>query len=128
MGETMKTDEKGNINVMIVGYGGEGHAGSFLADSIMVASFNPKLGATTMISIPRDLYVYDTGYGIVGRINEVFSVGVGYHREYATGAKLLTGMLEQILGLKLDYYALVDFDGFQGLIDTLGGITVNAPE
>lgn len=128
MGETMKTDEKGNINVMIVGYGGEGHAGSFLADSIMVASFNPKLGATTMISIPRDLYVYDTGYGIVGRINEVFSVGVGYHREYATGAKLLTGMLEQILGLKLDYYALVDFDGFQGLIDTLGGITVNVPE
>jgi anionic cell wall polymer biosynthesis LytR-Cps2A-Psr (LCP) family protein len=42
----------------------------------MVASFNPKLGAVTMLSVPRDLYVYDTGYGIIGRINEVFSVGV----------------------------------------------------
>jgi anionic cell wall polymer biosynthesis LytR-Cps2A-Psr (LCP) family protein len=75
----------------------------------MVASFNPKLGATTMISIPRDLYVYDTGYGIIGRINEVFSIGVGSKREYATGANLLIGMLEQILGLKINYYAAIDF-------------------
>jgi len=57
----MTGDEYGNINVMIVGYGGTGHAGSYLADSIMVASFNPKLDALTMLSIPRDLEVYDTG-------------------------------------------------------------------
>ena len=128
MGDAMKTDEKGNINVMIVWYGGEWHAGSYLADSIMVASFNPKLGATTMISIPRDLYVYDTGFGIVGRINEVFSVWVGSHREFATGARLLSGMLEQILWLKINYYALVDFGGFKDVIDALGGITVDVPE
>lgn len=39
----MIRDDFGNINVMIVGFGGQGHAGSYLADSIMVASFNPKL-------------------------------------------------------------------------------------
>jgi len=74
LGDQMQTDEYGNINVEIVGYGGEGHAGSYLADSIIVASFNPKLGVTTMLSIPRDLYVNDTGDGIYGRINEIFSV------------------------------------------------------
>lgn len=127
MWDDMNKDEFGNINVMIVGYGGEGHAGSFLADSIMVASFNPKLGATTMISVPRDLYVYETGRGIMGRINEVFSVWVGRQRNYATGAKLLSSMLEQIMGLNIWYYALIDFNGFQELIDTLGGVTVDVP-
>jgi anionic cell wall polymer biosynthesis LytR-Cps2A-Psr (LCP) family protein len=42
----------------------------------MVASFNPQLGAVTMISIPRDLYVNEKQWGIIGRINEVFAVGV----------------------------------------------------
>jgi LCP family protein required for cell wall assembly len=37
-------------------------------------------------------------------------------------------MLEQILGLKIDYYALVDFGGFKEVIDALGGITVDVPE
>lgn len=94
----------------------------------MVASFNPKLKALTMISVPRDLEVYETGRGIRGRINEVFSVGVGRNRDFATGARLLSTMLENIMGLKIDYYALVDFGGFKSLIDTLGGITVTVPE
>ena len=128
LGAPMQTDENGNINVMIVGYGGEGHAWSYLADSIMVASFNPKLGATTMISIPRDLYVNDTGDGIIGRINEIFSVWVSSKRDFANGALLLSGMLEKIIWLKIDYYATVDFWGFKDIIDTLGGITVDVPE
>jgi len=94
----------------------------------MVASFNPKLGATTMISVPRDLYVYDTGDGIMGRINEIFSIGVSSKRDFANGALLLSGMLEQILGIKINYYATVDFGGFKDIIDTLGGITVDVPE
>lgn len=61
----MIKDDFGNINVMIVGYGGESHAGGYLADSIMVASFNPKLGAVTMLSVPRDLYVYNANTNIV---------------------------------------------------------------
>lgn len=128
VGDAMTGDEFGNINVMIVWYGGEWHAWSYLADSIMVASFNPKLWAVTMISVPRDLYVYDTGRGIVGRINEVFSVWVGGKHAFATGAELLSNMLENIMWLKINYYALVDFQWFKWLIDTLGGITVNVPE
>lgn len=128
LGQSMTGDEYGNINVMIVGYGGTGHAGSYLADSIMVASFNPKLDALTMLSIPRDLEVYDTGRWIRGRVNEVFSVWVGRNREFATGAALLSSMLENIMWIKINYYALVDFWGFKWLIDTLGGITIDVPE
>lgn len=128
MGEDMKQDEFGNVNVLMVWYGGEWHAGSFLADSIMVASFNPKLGAVTMLSVPRDLYVYDTGWGIVWRINEVFSVGVGSKREYGSGAQLLTDMVQKVMGITIPYYALVDFGWFKEVVDTLGGITIDVPE
>jgi len=128
LGDQMQTDEYGNINVEIVGYGGEGHAGSYLADSIIVASFNPKLGVTTMLSIPRDLYVNDTGDGIYGRINEIFSVWVSSKHDFANGAWLLSWMLEQILGIKINYYATIDFWWFKDIIDTLGGITVDVPE
>ena len=37
-------------------------------------------------------------------------------------------MIEQIMGVKIHYYALLDFNGFKDMIDTLGGITVDVPE
>lgn len=43
LGDDIKTDSLGNTNIMIVGHGGVNHAGGNLADSIMVASINPKL-------------------------------------------------------------------------------------
>ena len=84
VGDEMQKDDLGNINVMIVGYGGESHAGGYLADSIMVASFNPKLGAVTMLSVPRDLYVYNKNTNIIGRINAMFSHTVGSKRQFDT--------------------------------------------
>lgn len=43
VGVPMKTDLYGNVNVLLVGYGGAGHGGGYLADSTIVASWNPKL-------------------------------------------------------------------------------------
>ncbi|MFA5747752.1 MAG: LCP family protein [Candidatus Absconditabacterales bacterium] len=128
IGEDMKTDEFGNINVVFVGYGGAGHAGSYLTDSIIIASLNPKLGAVSMISIPRDLYVFSKQKKISGRINEIFSHGISSKHQFATGANLLIDILEDISGLKIHYYALVDFDGFKDFIDSLGGITIDVPK
>jgi len=50
----------------------------------MVASRNPKVGAVTMLSVPRDLYVHATGTNIKGRINEVFAVGMGRKQLFET--------------------------------------------
>lgn len=69
---------------MIIGFGGQSHAGGYLADSIMVASFNPKLGAVTMLSVPRDLYVYSKDTNIIGRINALFSHAVGRKAAFDT--------------------------------------------
>jgi len=62
LGTEMKKDAMGNVNIMILWYGWKGHAWNSLADSIMVASWNHKLGAVTMLSVPRDLYVNTQGH------------------------------------------------------------------
>ena len=128
MGDDMIKDEMGNINVMIIGFGGQMEAWWYLADSIMVASFNPKLWAVTMLSVPRDLYVYDESTHILGRINALFSRNVGRKSQFTTWAKVLSDKLEEIMGLKISYYAMIDFDGFESLIDTIGWITIDVPE
>jgi anionic cell wall polymer biosynthesis LytR-Cps2A-Psr (LCP) family protein len=43
----------------------------------MVASFNPKLSAVTMLSVPRDLYVYNKEKNTIGRVNALFSSSLG---------------------------------------------------
>lgn len=123
--EEMQKDEFGNINIMILGYGGKGHAGSSLADSIMVASRNPKLGAVTMLSVPRDLYVNTSGTHIKGRINEVFAVGVGGKKQqFETWAKYMKDQLEAIMGLEIPYHVLIDFEWFEWVVDSLWWVDI----
>lgn len=148
--EEMKRDDKGNVNVMLIGHGGANHAWWYLADSIMLASWNPELGAVTMVSIPRDLYVNASDYRIRGKINSVFAMA--YYRskdvskivgtwvnieelgdeekhilrmEYAS--KVMAEELEEISGLEIPYYAVVDFTEFESLIDKLWGIDIDVP-
>ena len=128
MGDSMVKDEFGNINVVLIGFGWQYQAGGYLADSIMVASFNPKLWAVTMLSVPRDLYVYNKKSNTIGRINALFSQWVGRKHEFDTWARILEDKLEEIMGLKIQYYAMIDFEGFKNVVDTLGWITVNVPE
>ncbi|MDR0606778.1 MAG: LCP family protein [Candidatus Peribacteria bacterium] len=67
----MVKDVYGNVNVLLLGYGGEGHDGGYLTDSIIVASRNPEIGNISMFSIPRDLRVkYPNGKQ--GRINGLY--------------------------------------------------------
>lgn len=124
----MIEDEFGNVNVMIIWYGWANHAGWYLADSIMVASWNRKLGAVTMISVPRDFYVINKDTRTFWRINEVFSRGVSRKHEFDTWARVMIGQLEDIMGVKIPYYTLIDFEGFKNVIDTLGGIEIDVPK
>lgn len=127
VGDDMIKDDLWNINVMIIGFGGGDQAWGYLADSIMVASFNPKLGAVTMLSVPRDLYVKNNITKWVSKINALFSYNVGRKLALDTWAKVLSEKLEEIMWLTIPYYAMIDFAWFEKVIDTLGGITVNVP-
>ena len=126
IGKEMIQDENGNINVMLVWYGGLKHQWWMLADSIIVASFDPKEYSVSMISIPRDLIVNASGY--INKINSVMAFWYSKTKDLDTAAKRLSDKLSEITDLAIPYYALVDFNGFADFIDKLWGVDVYVPK
>lgn len=88
------------------------------SDSIMVARVDEKTQQVDILSIPRDLRVKVSGHGYC-KINSVVEYG---------GYNLLVSTLNEMLDIKINYYAIVYFQGFLDLVDTLGGVTVEVPE
>ena len=115
------------VNVAIYGYGGPEHTGgTYLADSIIIISIDPKTGTTTMIPIPRDLWIEGFAEIPNGKVNEAFADGYvrGGVRE---AGKTATDVLIKITGLKIEHWMALDFTGFKAMIDSVGGVTVDNP-
>jgi polyisoprenyl-teichoic acid--peptidoglycan teichoic acid transferase len=110
------------VNVLLIGtdyrVGGKG----FRTDTLIVVSINKSSGLVTMLSIPRDLYVYIPTWGMA-RINNAYADGQTGNYP-GGGPGLLKQTLLYNLGIPIHYYALVNFDGFQQIVDTLGGVDV----
>jgi LCP family protein required for cell wall assembly len=116
------------VNVAMYGYGGPGHTGgNYLADSIIILSIDPKTSVTTMIPIPRDLWVQ--GLPEIpknGKINEAFADG--YVRGgVAEAGRAATAVLGPITGLRIEHWLAIDFTGFKAMVDSVGGVTVDNP-
>jgi polyisoprenyl-teichoic acid--peptidoglycan teichoic acid transferase len=115
-----KTEDR--INVLFLGIGGGKHDGPLLTDTIIYASIDPELQKTTLISIPRDLWVPDLETANK-KINGVYSYGEA--KQKGGGLLLAKTAVEKILGQPIDYVLRIDFNGFIKAIDEIGGIDVN---
>ena len=115
-----------NVNILLLWIGGKNHDGWYLTDTIMIASFNPKLKTLTFLSIPRDLYVKYDKYRW-GRINYIFAEEYLKTRSFDKAAAKLEKKIREITGIRINYYFVVDFSGFEEFIDSIGWITVNVP-
>ena len=93
------------------------------SDTIMVVRMDPATQRVALLSLPRDLWVSIPGAGH-GKINSAYFVG----QETGQGAMLAKETVSQVLGIPIDYTAVVDFRGFRTLVDALGGITVDVPK
>ncbi|MFA6391584.1 MAG: LCP family protein [Patescibacteria group bacterium] len=115
-------EKEDRINVLMLGMGGQGHSGGYLADTIMIASVKPSTKEVAFISIPRDLYVPipDNGWR---KINNAYAFGYNEDPE-SGGEELMIEVIEDITGLKIHYYGRVDFEGFRKVIDDIGGVDV----
>lgn len=109
------------VNFLLIG-SDRRPGGSFRTDTMVIAILRPKEGQVSLISIPRDLWVYIPEWGNQ-RINTAYQHGelVGYS---GGGAGLLKATIEYNLGIHIEHAAMVEFNGFQHIIDTLGGIDV----
>jgi LCP family protein required for cell wall assembly len=86
----------------------------------MLARFVPATKTVTILSIPRDLWVDIPGNSSVSGYNRI-------NTAYDSGPDLLIQTIEQVLDLPVNHYMAVDFPGFQGMVDALGGITMDFP-
>jgi LCP family protein required for cell wall assembly len=90
--------------------------GEFRADTLMLIRAGG--GAFRKLSIPRDAFAEIPGHAPT-KINAAFAFG---------GAALQIRAVEQFLGIDVDHIAIVDFTGFEDLIDAVGGVKVDVPE
>ena len=123
----------GRVNVVVMGYGGAGHDGAYLTDSMMVMSLVPGDGATTMISVPRDLWVQvPPNSGQYAKLNTAYTDGFtnGYNGMPAgrlAGGAEAAQKVSEVTGIPVTYWITIDFSGFRNLVDALGGIDINVP-
>jgi LCP family protein required for cell wall assembly len=84
-------------------------------DTMIVLSLDPVNKTGAMLSIPRDLYVDRPGV-FTDKINAAYAFG---------GYDLARKVVEDLLGIRLNAYALVDFDAFTKIIDSVGGVVID---
>jgi len=87
------------------------------SDSLHIVAFNTRTHRGTIIGIPRDSYVNIPGHG-VDKINASLDLG---------GPQLTVQTVEQLTGIPISYWALIDFSRFTRLVDFLGGVKIDVP-
>lgn len=110
-------NQNGRVNVLVAANSADdpGHNGANLTDSIMVLSVNTTNNTALVLSIPRDLWVDIPGNGHA-KINSAYPDG---------GMDLLQQVVQDNLGLTIDYHMLVNYGAFEDLVNAVGGITIN---
>ncbi|MDO7908388.1 LCP family protein [Paenibacillus sp. JX-17] len=88
------------------------------SDSIIVLGVNPAKHSVLMFNIPRDSRTEIVGHGTVDKINHAYAFG---------GVQMAVNTVENFLGVPMDYYIKVNMEGFENIINILGGVEVNNP-
>lgn len=85
-------------------------------DSLMLVSLNSRTRHVGVLSIPRDTRVRIPGRTGFHRINVAHAVG---------GPETTVATVEELLGVQIDHWIRLDFDGFRKVVDTVGGVEIH---
>ncbi len=109
-------DDQGRINVLLLGIDARGEEQA-RTDTIMIAQYDPEKETARTVSLMRDIYVDIPGNGS-WKLNTAYFLG---------GAELLRQTIKENFDIEVQYYALIDFKGFQEVVDVLApeGIEMN---
>lgn len=95
-------------------------ASGSLADAIVLALQPAGGGRPIMVSLPRDLYVWNVCKNTFTRLN----AGLGGCSGSASGSEMMAILVEDYTGIPVDHLARINFDGFARVVDSLGGVTI----
>ena len=110
-----------SYNLLLIGYGGGGHEGGGLSDSLIVAHLDPLAKRVALVSVPRDLWI-TLPTGGSNRENRKIN-----HAYVLGGSTLAKQAVSTVVGLPIQYFISVSFDGITQAIDELDGVTVDVP-
>jgi LCP family protein required for cell wall assembly len=86
------------------------------SDTLILVTVNPDMNSTHMVSIPRDTYTEIVGTGEKDKINHAYAFG---------GTQMTIRTVENFLDVPVDYFVRVDMEGFEGMVDAVGGVEVD---
>ena len=126
--------------VLLLGYGGPGHDGPYLTDSIMVVIVDPAEKTLTLLSLPRDIWtplLFDGQTPVYNKLNTAYAFAedsslfpnrlARYTGDNGAG-NMAMDTVSHLIGVPVRYYAGLDFQGFRDMIDAVGGVEVNVPD
>ena len=111
--------ENGRVNLLILGISGEERAGIDLTDTIIFLSTDPKTGNALILSLPRDIWIAS----MRAKLNTAYHYG--NQKKPGGGLVLAKAAVAEILDQPADYGLVINFGGFEQIIDILGGVAVN---
>ncbi|HMA33544.1 MAG TPA: LCP family protein [Chloroflexia bacterium] len=117
----------GRINILLLGTDKRAELGDDTArsDTIIIVSLDPQAKTAGILSVPRDLQVTLPHYGLQ-KINAAYFFGE-YDKLPGGGPALAVPTISRFLQVPIPYYVAINFDGFQKVIDLVGGIDINVP-
>lgn len=118
-------EDKGQINILLLGIGGEGHDGPYLTDTMILAQIRPETHEISMTSLPRDYLVTLPEKRGEQKINAAFALGFAKNKNWEEAGNWAREVVQNTSGLTIPYFAVVDFSGFEKAIDEIGGVTVH---
>lgn len=110
--EAFSKDDR--VNVLLLGVNGN------LTDTIMLVSFNMEHPHVDIISVPRDTYYKREGYNSQAEKK----LNAAYKGNPVNTAKAVS---EILLGIPINYYAIVEYDGIKTIVDSMGGVPMDIP-
>ncbi|MBM7554039.1 LCP family protein [Thalassobacillus pellis] len=110
-------NEDGKTTVLLMGVDSREEGDVARTDTIMVAQYDPEKNSAKLVSLMRDMYVDIPGHG-KNKLNAAFAIG---------GPELLRQTIKENFGINSEYYAIVDFEGFKQIVDTIApdGVTID---
>lgn len=105
------------VNILLIGSDKRAETENGRSDSFMILHVSGDRKSAYLVSFPRDMWVAIPGHG-TAKINAAYSYG---------GTALAVQTIENLTGVRIDHTVTTDFNNFVGLVEVLGGVTVDNP-
>jgi polyisoprenyl-teichoic acid--peptidoglycan teichoic acid transferase len=112
--EEVKFEGKEPFSVLLLGVD-ERENDKGRSDSMIVLTVNPEVESVKMLSIPRDTMTDIIGHGTRDKINHAYAFG---------GVEMSMDTVENLLDIPIDYYVQINMEGFEDIVNAVGGVTV----